>query len=256
VSNSARKTEALPSGWRLVVLEEVDSTNEEVRRRAAADPGEGLCVAAKRQTAGRGRRGRTWESPPGNLYLSVRLAQARTMAETAQLSFVAALALGDTLAEIAPHVAVRFKWPNDLLVNGAKLSGILLETHDAFVILGMGVNVAWAPPADRTSYPATSLHAEGARLSPEELVARLCHHLYTCVELWRRSGFDPIRKGWLDKAQGVGQKVVARLQSGVDLSGRFVDLDADGALVLELADGARRRVLAGDVFFVSARPRS
>ncbi|MFA7430113.1 MAG: biotin--[acetyl-CoA-carboxylase] ligase [Rhodospirillaceae bacterium] len=244
--------EALLDGWRLVALSEVDSTNEEVRRRAAVDPAEGLAVMAAVQTAGRGRRGRTWVSPPGNLYLSVRLNQGRTLAETAQLSFVVAVALADALAEAAPHVAVRFKWPNDLLIGGAKVSGILLETDRAAVIVGIGVNVAWAPDATTATYPATSLKGEGADLDPRDLARGILRHLKSCVEQWRARGFAVFRAAWLERAQGLGQGVVARLQSGEEVHGIFVDLDADGALVVDGADAGRRRILAGDVFFAAS----
>lgn len=244
--------EALPGGWRLVALSEVDSTNEELRRRAATDPTEGLAVMASVQTAGRGRRGRVWESPPGNLYLSVRLNQGATLSDTAQLSFVAAVALGDALAEAAPHVAVRFKWPNDLLIGGAKVSGILLETDGAAVIVGIGVNVAWAPPAGQAAYPATSLKAEGAAVAAQDLARALLRHLQSCVTQWRTGGFPMFREAWLARAQGLGQGVVARLQSGEEVHGRFVDLDADGALVVDVAGAGRRRILAGDVFFAAS----
>lgn len=249
---TAISCEALPGGWRLVALSEVDSTNEDLRRRAVGDPAEGLAVMAVEQTAGRGRRGRTWVSPPGNLYLSVRLDQGPTLAETAQLSFVAAVALGDALAESAPHVPVRFKWPNDLLVNGAKVSGILLETDGPAVIVGIGVNVAWAPPAGEVVYPATSLKAEGAMLAAPDLGRVLLRHLHSCVDQWRGRGFPVFRQAWLDKAQGLGGEVVARLQTGEEVQGRFVDLDADGALVVDVAQSGRRRILAGDVFFAAS----
>lgn len=244
--------EALPGGWRLVALPEVDSTNEELRRRAATDPAEGLAVMAAVQTAGRGRRGRVWASPPGNLYLSVRLDQGPTLAETAQLSFVAAVALGDALAEAAPHVPVRFKWPNDLLIGGAKVSGILLETDGPAVIVGIGVNVAWAPPPGETAYRATNLKEEGAAVTASDLGRVLLRHLRSCVGQWRGRGFPIFRQAWLDKAQGLGGEVVARLQTGEEVRGRFVDLDADGALVVDVAESGRRRILAGDVFFAAS----
>ncbi|KJS40244.1 MAG: hypothetical protein VR70_06345 [Rhodospirillaceae bacterium BRH_c57] len=244
--------EALPGGWRLVALSEVDSTNEEVRRRALTDPDEGLAVMAAVQTAGRGRRGRTWVSPPGNLYLSVRLNQGPSLAATAQLSFVAAVALADALAEAAPHVAVRFKWPNDLLIGGAKVSGILLETDGPSIILGIGVNVAWAPDAIQTTYPATSLKFEGAVVPPEELAKAFLRHLQSCVAQWHFRGFEVFRAAWLERAQGLGQGIVARLQSGEDVQGIFVDLDVDGALVVDVAGAGRRRILAGDIFFAAS----
>lgn len=240
--------EALPNGWRLVILPETDSTNLEVRRRAGAEPDEGLAVMAAVQTAGRGRRGRSWASPAGNLHMSVRLRQGKTLGETAQLSFVAAVALGDALRDVTPHVTVRFKWPNDLLIGDAKVSGILLESDGDAVIVGVGVNVEWAPERG-AAYPATSLRAEGADVAPEEVARVFLGHLKTRVDQWRRVGFAPLRDAWLEGARGIGGPMVARLQSGETVSGRFVGLDADGALVMDVPETGRRRILAGDVYF-------
>ncbi len=212
-------------------------------------PGEGLVVTAAVQTKGRGRRGRAWDSPSGNLYTSFRLAQAPTLAASAQLSFVAAVALGDALAEVAPHLAVRFKWPNDLLVNGGKISGILLETEGPWVLLGIGINLTHAPPAEGATFPPTSLVAEGARIERPEMLGALCRHLHAVLELWRIQGFDLVRRLWLEKARGLGQPIVARLQSGEELAGTFADLDLDGAMLLDGTDGTRRRIMAGDVYF-------
>lgn len=253
-ANERVSREALPDGWRLVLLQETDSTNLELRRRRDSDPGEGLAVVAARQTSGRGRRGREWSSPEGNLYVSIRLdSRPGGLATAAQLSFVAALALTDALRDVAPHVPIRCKWPNDLLVNGAKISGILLESDDPYVIVGIGVNLVWSPPPGQALYPATNLRQEGASVSPETLAAALCRHLAACTQLWREAGFSPIRAAWLEVAQGRGQTVIARLHDGSELQGEFVDLDADGALVLQSSTG-RSRVMAADVFFGANSP--
>lgn len=241
--------EALPPGWRLVALSEVDSTNDEVRRRRESEPGEGLVVTAAVQVAGRGRRGREWVSPVGNLYYSVRLAQAARLGESAQMSFVAALALCDALAEAAPHLRPRLKWPNDVLVNGGKVSGILLETDEQWLILGMGVNVVSAPVVSSSSYQATSLRAEGSDLEAGDLLPVILKHLKACTDVWRSQGFGLIRRLWLDRAQGVGGSITARLQSGVEVTGTFTDLDVDGALVLDVPGEGVQRILAGDIFF-------
>lgn len=246
--------EALPQGWRLVLLQETDSTNLEIRRRRDSDPGEGLAVAAARQTQGRGRRGREWSSPEGNLYLSVRLdSRPGGLATAAQLSFVVAVALCDALREFAPHIPIRCKWPNDLLINGGKVSGILLESDDPFVIVGIGVNLIWAPPGGQALYPATCLKQEGVTIEPEAMAAALCRHLALCTDLWRSAGFGPIRTAWLDRAQGLGQPVVARLQDGSEDHGVFVGLDVDGALMLQSNTG-RRRIVAADIFFGPSSP--
>lgn len=244
---------ALPPGWRLFSLEETDSTSTEARRRLQAGEGaEGLVITAQRQTAGRGRRGRTWESPPGNLFVSITLAQGETVAATAQLSFVAALAVIESLQQVAPHIAFHLKWPNDVLAGpeGAKVCGLLLETEGPWVILGIGLNVVAAPPPGTTPYPATSLRAEGApHLSARDCLGPLCHHLAALVGLWRRAGFEPIRQGWLAHAKGLNHPLTAHLHEGQSLDGVFHGLDTDGALMLRLPSGTVQRVLAGDIFF-------
>jgi BirA family biotin operon repressor/biotin-[acetyl-CoA-carboxylase] ligase len=230
-------------------MSEVDSTNDEIRRRSLLDPAEGLVVAASRQTAGRGRRGRAWSSPSGNLYLSVRLQQGKTLGETAQLSYVAALALADALAMVAPHLQPRLKWPNDVLVQGGKVSGILLETDENAVILGMGINVVEAPPASDALYPPTSLRAAGADVAAADLLVALLTCLADGVSIWRQQGMAAIARLWREKAIGLGQPVIARLQNGQEKHGIFVDLAPDGAMLLRRDDGQIEPILAGDIFF-------
>lgn len=241
--------ESPPKGWRLVYLDETDSTNEEVRRRRDTNPGDGLVVIAKRQNDGRGRRGRSWESPEGNLFLSVRLkGSVRGMADTALLSFVAAVALSDTFAGLAPDLDIALKWPNDVLVSGAKVSGVLLETDDPWVILGIGVNVLHCPKSVGVGYPVTSLSEQGIVASRSDVASFLCHALYNRVQEWREKGFEAIRRVWKARACGLAAPVVARFQNGRSLSGIFYDLDTDGALVLQNETG-EHRVLAADIFF-------
>jgi BirA family biotin operon repressor/biotin-[acetyl-CoA-carboxylase] ligase len=230
-------------------MSEVDSTNDEVRRRAVQDPAPGLVVAALKQTAGRGRRGRPWSSPTGNLYLSARLAQGKTLGETAQLSYVAAVALAQALALVAPHLQPRLKWPNDVLVQGGKISGILLETDGDAVILGMGINVSTAPEAAEALYPPTSLKACGADIPLPELVRAIVGCLADMVAVWQDMGMEAIALRWRQQAMGIGKPVIARLQDGQERHGIFVDLAPDGAMILRGEDGQIERILAGDVFF-------
>lgn len=242
---------ALPVGWQLVRYATVDSTNEEIRRRikSAVAPFEGLAVMADNQTAGHGRRGRPWQSPPGNLLISFLLRGGDDLQASAQVSFVAAIALAEAVAEMAPSVATQLKWPNDVRVHGRKLSGILLETEGPWLILGIGVNVIAAPPDEAVPYPAISLARCGATVSTGDLAAALARHLDVTLHTWRQNGFTAIRQQWLARAEGLGQPIIARLQTGVEIPGRFVDLDADGALLLAGDDGAIQRIIAADVHF-------
>jgi len=241
--------------FRVEEVAEIDSTNEACRQRALQGEPAGLVIRADLQTQGRGRRGRDWVSPPGNLYTSILLQPGRPAAEVATLGFVAVLALGDAVRPILPPTTqVAHKWPNDLLLNGRKASGILLETQAvqgaaAFVILGMGVNIV-SHPAD-TPYPVTDLLAAGAALiSPRELLDRLLAAFAPVYAAWEAGGFAAIEPAWRRCAIGIGQPIEVRLQTG-SLRGTFRDLDSDGTLRLTLPDGAERRISAGDVYFPS-----
>lgn len=242
----------LPPAYRLVALDAVGSTNEEAKRLAREGAEDGTLVWARSQTQGRGRSGRTWTSPPGNLYLSLILRPDCPPGQAAQLSFVAALGLGGALgAVLPPMVPLTYKWPNDVLLNDKKVSGLLLETQSAgrdrldWLVLGLGVNVASCPAG--TDFPATSLALEGAEVGVEELLEAFGRHFLHWVNRWLADGFAPVRSAWLKHARGLGEPIRVRLPAA-ELRGTFLDMDGDGALVLGL-DGERRRITAGDVFF-------
>jgi BirA family biotin operon repressor/biotin-[acetyl-CoA-carboxylase] ligase len=243
---------ALPEGFRLCHYATLGSTNDEAKALARAGAPGGTLVWADEQTAGRGRRGRVWLSPPGNLYLSLVLRPDGAPARAAQLSFVAALGLGDALVALTgPALQLRYKWPNDLLANDRKFAGILLESETSssdsvdFVVVGVGVNIVLAP--DDVEFPATSLAAQGvATVTPAALLAGFARHFEIWALRWRAEGFAPVRAAWLARASGLGEQVRVRLERST-LCGRFLDLDDDGALVLDGAQG-RRRIAAGEVF--------
>lgn len=225
----------------------VGSTSDEARRLAAEGAPPGLVVTAAEQTAGRGRQGRGWASPVGNLYASVLLAPAVPPARLPELGFVAAVAVASTLDRFLPEGTIGLKWPNDVLARGAKIAGLLVEQADGMAILGMGINLA-AAPAD-TPYPATTLAACGAVVTPEMALERLLEALGDALARWEQLGFAPIRAAWLARAHPPGTPLRVRLggpaAAGV-LEGRFAGLDADGALLLATAAG-QRRIAAGDV---------
>jgi BirA family transcriptional regulator, biotin operon repressor / biotin---[acetyl-CoA-carboxylase] ligase len=237
--------------FRLIAYETIGSTNDEVKRRAREGEDEGLVVIAGRQTAGRGRRGRAWVSPPGNLYSSTLLRPQCSAATAAQLGFVAVLGVAAAIGEVAPAISPRCKWPNDLLASGKKVSGILLETEMVagnrpdFVVIGVGINLV-SSPRD-TPYPATSLAEEGAaRIAPPRMIAAFIRHFAGWLAVWREKGFGPVRDAWLSQAIGLGEPIQVRLERDT-LDGRFLDLDDDGALMLGTPGGSRR-IAAGEVF--------
>jgi len=246
--------EVLLPPLRLLALDAVDSTNEEARRRARAGAAEGTAVVATSQTAGRGRLGRRWESPPGNLYCSLLLRPECPPDRAANLSFAAALALADALTPLLPDgVDLRFKWPNDVLLDERKVAGILLESGITdgrldWVVVGAGVNVASFPR--EAMYPATSLAAMGCRgVTPREVMEAYFDHIRRWYGRWREQGFEPLRGAWLARAAGLGRPLDVRV-GDERIRGRFADLDAEGALVLEM-DAGIRKVTAGDVFLAA-----
>jgi BirA family biotin operon repressor/biotin-[acetyl-CoA-carboxylase] ligase len=246
----------LPPGWKLRAFEALDSTNAEALRLAAAGTRGRTAVWARWQSAGRGRRGRVWESPTGNLYVSFLLRPDVAPAEAAQLGFVAALAVADTVSGLLPGAEATLKWPNDVLLDGEKVAGILLESAAGprggvqAIVVGIGINIAAAPRQART--PATSLHAAGApaALDDRGVLEALTVAFAGWIERWERAGFQPLREAWLERAIGLGEAVEARLPETI-LRGQFEDLDHDGTLLLRQADGRLRRVTAGDVYVTS-----
>ncbi len=244
----------------LVELDSVDSTNEEAKRLASQGAPHLTLVWAHRQRAGRGRRGRDWIWHDGNLAFSIFLRPSYHAREVMQLGFVAANAVADALELTVPRgTQIQVKWPNDVLVDGKKVAGILLEAEPAadrpghldWLIIGFGLNVTGHPMDHETEFPATSLAAEGVRgagLNVATLLGALAKFFLAGMETWQSLGFGPARRHWLARARGVGGPVTVRL-AGDTLQGVFAALDEDGALVLHQHGQPSRRITAGDVFF-------
>lgn len=252
---------AVNAGVRLESLGTTGSTNAQARFRAQQGESGPLWITATAQTQGRGRHGRTWISPPGNLYASLLLSDPSPFEHAPQLAFVAALALRDAVALEAETLApqLQFKWPNDLLLDGNKCAGILIEgeaTPDGeagkrfIVVIGIGVNCSSHPSAGEGSapFPATDLRAHGAATAPEQLFARLSATMCHRLAQWNRGRGLPVILGeWLAHARGVGEPLVVR-NSDTEMRGRFVGLDQSGRLIVEQADGNIAKIAAGDVF--------
>lgn len=258
---------AAADGYRLESHETVSSTNAlGLERARAGDPGR-LWIAALRQTGGRGRRGRAWETPSGNLAASLLLRTDGDLKTAATLGFVAGLALSDALEAVAPDARVsvgpdgadavgggRFelKWPNDVLASGAKLAGILLESSilpdgRAAIVVGIGVNVVAHP--EGLPYPATALHALGATCSAETLFVALSDAWSAGMRLWNDGhGLPKVRKRWLERAAGIGSPVAVRMDGQV-VRGVFETIDEDCRFVIRGEAGELIRIAAGDVHF-------
>ena len=243
----------VPHGWHLIECGDVGSTNDEMRGLAEGGAADRTVLVARRQLAGRGRRGHGWVSPEGNLYSSVLLRPEGSLVRVGQLTFVVSLAVADAVATVAPGATVQLKWPNDVLVDGGKISGILLESADgaaggaAWVIIGTGVNLVSHP--EDTETPATDLTSVTGTTPP---VADVLHAYLTAIDrhyrTWSAGDFAAIRAAWLRRSIGQGQSIRVRTARET-LVGRFAALDDTGALILDLGDGGRRTITAGDVFF-------
>jgi len=242
----------LPSGYRLLTFECIGSTNDEAKRLAALGAPHGTVVWAREQTAGRGRQGRRFDSPRGNLYFSLILRPGRPIGDAVQLGMVAAVATAEALEALADGAEVRLKWPNDVLVNGAKACGILLESAASgpksveWLVLGIGVNIENFP--EDTEFPATSLRAVSRNpVTVENALEVVTNAFSRWFEEWRAKGFAPLRKAWLARAWRRGGMLQVRIE-GALIGGRFHDLDETGALLLEVSNGSLRRITAADVF--------
>lgn len=232
------------------MLAETDSTMLEAQRRLSGLKGP-TWILALRQTAGRGRRGRAWTDPAGNFAATLIQRLDEPPARLALRSFVAALALHEALSDLT-HLpgALVLKWPNDVLLNGGKLSGILLESlGQGALALGIGVNLRAAPPAEPGAAfaPVSLRHETGIDLAPERLLA----HLAPAFERWEHRlttyGFEPVRHAFLARVARLGQPLIARTQRD-EVQGMFETIDDTGALVLRTAQG-RVAIPAADIFF-------
>lgn len=244
----------------IIHFEELDSTNLEARRRAEAGHTGPLWITAGTQTQGRGRRGREWTSETGNLCCTGLYPNFGDLKQAAQMSFVAALAVSDTIAVYIDPAKISLKWPNDVLIEGGKASGILLENGTShgqpWFAVGIGINLVSSPKD--TPYPATNVleHIAPDKLDgPEPIMTgpeAACPLLAARFDHWRHilvtEGFAPIRTAWTSKAKGLGENVTVRLPNET-FNGKALGLGPDGELQVELGNGTIRDVRAGDVFF-------
>jgi len=220
------------------------STMDAARTSARDGAPDGTVVVARQQTQGRGRHGRDWFSPEGNLHASILLRPGLSPARLSELGFVVALAAADAVDAVLQRGRARLKWPNDVLLDGAKIAGILVEiVEDNAAIIGIGLNILRVP--DVAPYPVTCLCDAGANTSPAAVLAHLLSALERRLAHWSGHGFAHARDAWLARGPAPGDMIRVRIGARID-TGRFAGLDADGALLLA-ENGATRRVVAGDV---------
>lgn len=237
-----------PDGYARIVLDTVGSTNAEALTRASGNPGR-FWLMARAQTAGRGRRGRGWSTATGNFAATLVLPMDRPPGEMALRSFVAALALADALGGAGAE-GLTLKWPNDVLLSGGKVAGILLEATRDHLAVGIGVNLQHAPGAETVepgATPPVSLLQSGITLTQDALLDSLAEAWEARDSQFRTYGFAPVREAWLSRAARLGETITARTTRDT-LTGRFETVDDTGSLVLKTAKGPVA-IPAADVFF-------
>lgn len=249
---------SVADGFVYRAFDAIDSTNKEAIRQIESGASSGFWITAKIQTQGRGRRGREWVSEQGNLYSSLIYDTKHDVYQSSQLSFVTALAVRDTIAEfVVEEKDIKCKWPNDVVVDQKKISGILLESVSAkngtpdLMVIGIGININHHP--ELSSYNATHLNEHNDVLyNPMDVFFILTQKMAYWLNVWQEQGFTEIRKKWISHAIGMGKIIAVRLPNE-ELEGRFVDLNSDGALKLEIDtnDGLNevRLIHSGEVFF-------
>jgi BirA family biotin operon repressor/biotin-[acetyl-CoA-carboxylase] ligase len=254
---------ATAAGYRLAAFDKIGSTNTEAMARARGGERGPIWFVTTEQTAGRGRRQRAWVAPRGNLASSILEVMNVSPAVAATLGFAAGLALESALQKLSVEANLRraeplnfaLKWPNDVLAEGQKLTGILLEAeavagNGLAVVVGIGTNVVAAP--EGTPTPATSLAALGVHVGAEELFKALAEAWVEFRGIWDHGrGFGEIRKAWLDRAFGVGEPVAIKTGTA-DVQGTFDTIDDTGCLIVRTADSRRVPVTAGEVYFGAA----
>lgn len=257
MSYFASPSPKLPSRYRLVRMETVDSTNAEARRRAkAGEPGP-LWIWSARQSQGRGRGGREWISQHGNLFASLLIGVNCPIRVASQLALVAGIVTYDTIAKLIAYEGrseLLLKWPNDVLLAGEKLAGMLLENvgspmeNRSVVVIGTGINLANHP--EELPQPAISLGAYGMTVAPADALEVLAATTHEWLARWAEgTSFPSIRRAWLDRAGPTGRPLRVKINDE-ETEGVYAGLDSDGALRLLTADGLEHRIAAGDVFFL------
>lgn len=253
----------LPAGYRLNEKTQTGSTNADCLEAAVEGEPGGLWIRARTQTAGRGSRGRDWVSEPGNLFASLLLDVPADAKHLSTLTFVTSLAVADSVDVLGSELAARhverpgvsLKWPNDVLLNGRKLAGILLESHRiggrAVVIVGIGVNCVSHP--HQTNYPATSLRNAGFELDAGQVLEVLAAQFHQRLAQWDWGrGFASIRADWLARAAGVGEEIETRI-GGETRRGVFETIDETGLLILQATSGGRQEISVADIFLQGSR---
>lgn len=232
--------------WKIICFDEVTSTNDIAAEYAQTMNGEKLVIKAKKQTSGRGRRGRSWLSFDGNLFFSLLLEYNEQ--NPGMLVIISSLSLWQSIKTLAPSANVWLKWPNDVLLNDKKVSGILLEKADEkYMVVGIGVNIVQSPQSEDMLYPCTSLKESGINTSADDFLEIYLKQFDNNLNLLHNSGFEPIQQQWIANAKGVGTEIAVQ-QHNAKICGIFKGIDENADLILQ-ENTKLHKILAGDVFY-------
>ena len=232
--------------WQWEDFFELTSTNDKAKEKSLGLKNEKFVITSQRQNAGRGRRGRSWIGCEGNLFMSLGI--ECSLRDLGQIIFVVSLSLAEVILEYKPSLDVKLKWPNDVLINGAKISGILLEKGDGdYLIIGIGVNIKNAPKSDNIKYAVSSLYDAGIDVDRLEFLQSYLTKFDENINLWKKEGFGIIRQKWLSMASHRDQEIRVVTEKE-EKTGIFKGVDDNGILLLQTANG-EEKIFAGDVFF-------
>ena len=241
--------------FELLYFEELDSTNNEAKRRILEGILPAQCVIrAKKQSSGRGRHGKSWDSLEGNLFFSIILPRTGPLDSMTQLSFISSLAIekaiSNLLLKYKKRPKIELKWPNDVLLNNKKLSGILIESagsNNEYMIIGIGINITKSPKL--IEYEATDLHSEEIYFTnSDDILHQIITNFLKYYYLWIAEGFLPIRKKWIKKSKALGDIISVKTNQS-RISGKFIDIDFRGSIRLEVSSGQICSVTPQEVFF-------
>lgn len=239
--------------YRHLALQETSSTNTLCLDYAAAGEAGDLWVTAEAQSSGKGSRGRDWQSQKGNLFASLLLTNPSEKSRLADLTFIAALSVREAIAAFSSSSNnIQLKWPNDVMLNERKCSGILLESvshHEAtYVAVGIGVNCMHFP--SQTLHPATSLFADGIEVSANRFFETLAKTMASNISIWNKgNNFSEIRSKWLEHAYRLGQEISVHIPGQEVINGSFASVNENGYMLLELSDGKLKQISTADIFF-------
>lgn len=236
--------------WNIYHYQKIGSTNDYAKSHAITCNEPKFGIISDVQISGKGRRGRDWISPEGNLYSSLAFSlDYMDFNNIGEVAFIVSLAVRDTILELAPELRdkLQLKWPNDVLVNGKKISGILLEKTDDYLVVGVGVNIVELPDINNILYKATSLRNENCNIDRDEFLSVYVKRFDYWLEQRKNNSFSLIRENWLKSAKGLNTEIKVNYPTS-SISGKFIGLDENGGLLLEI-NGETKTIYAGDVFF-------